>query len=288
MSTLSLLVLLALGTAGGSTLVAAACVPGRLRLSDVLNERPVITDTSSANPALRAVLHFVDRCGARTPTTDLALAAQTRESFVLKRFVFASAGAMAVPLVSVVFVVLGAGPPVFLTAAMSLSAVVFGWALPRLLLHAKAQKARAAFRGALVAYAHLVALGRLGDRGPVEAMRYPASLGEGWAFQRIRMAMNEASLRGRMPWEGLERLADELGVRELRDLGHIITSAGENGASIADTLRSKAASIAQQSLADQKTGSSIRSDRMDMPIAVMGLAFVAFLAFPGIYTMLGT
>ena len=288
MSTLGQLILLALGIAGGTTLVVAAYVPGRLRLSDVLNGPRVVSDSSSLNPALRAAIRFADRCGARAPTTDLELVGRTRESFMLNRIGYASAGALAVPVTGTVLAALGAGTPVFLTGAMSLCAAAFGWTLPRLLLRAKAQKARAAFRGALVAYAHLVALGRLGDRGLVEAMRYPASLGDGWAFHRIRLAMKEASLRGRMPWEGLERLADELGVRELRDLGHIITSASEGGASIADTLRSKAASIAQQALADQKTGSSIRSDRMDMPIAVMGLAFIVFLAFPGIFTMLGT
>ncbi|KFU78438.1 hypothetical protein SAMN04489729_6893 [Amycolatopsis lurida] len=288
MSTLGQLILLALGIAGGTTLVIAAYVPGRLRLSDVLNGPRVVSGSSSLNPALRSVIRFADRCGARAPTTDLELVDRTRESFTLNRIGCASAGTLAVPLTGAALAVLGAGAPVFLTGAMSLCAAAFGWTLPRLLLRAKAQKARAAFREALVAYAHLVTLGRLGDRGPVEAMRYPASLGEGWAFHRIRLAMNEASLRGRMPWEGLERLADELGVRELRDLGRIITSASEGGASIADTLRSKAASISQQGLADQKTGSSIRSDRMDMPIAVMGLAFIVFLAFPGIFTMLST
>ncbi|MFE5564722.1 type II secretion system protein [Amycolatopsis japonica] len=284
MSTLGLLILLALGIAAGTTLVAAAYVPGRLRLSDVLSDPQVVVDRSAA----LAMIRLADRCGARVPTADLDLVGKTRESFLLNRIGYAAAGALVVPLVGLIFALLGAPTPVFLAGVTSLGAAACGWALPRLLLRAKAQKARAAFRGALVAYAHLVALGRLGDRGPVEAMRYPASLGEGWAFRRIRLAMNEASLRGRMPWEGLEHLAEELGVPELRDLGHIISSAGEAGASIADTLRSKAASIAQQGLADQRTGSSVRSDRMDMPIAVIGLSFIVFLAFPGIYTMLGS
>ncbi|SDZ32490.1 Conjugative transposon protein TcpC [Amycolatopsis xylanica] len=83
------------------------------------------------------------------------------------------------------------------------------------------------------------------------------------------------------------RLAESMGVRELKDLGHIITNAGQGGASIVDTLRAKASSLAQQQLAAQKAGSSIRSDRMDMPVAVMGLAFIGFLAFPCIYTLLG-
>jgi len=74
-------------------------------------------------------------------------------------------------------------------------------------------RARAEFRAALaVLLAAFVALGRLGDRGPVEALRDPALLGEGWAFRRIP----ESAGRGprssaTCPGPGLQRLADATG-----------------------------------------------------------------------------
>jgi Flp pilus assembly protein TadB len=234
------------------------------------------------------VVASADRLRLIANPADLALVGQSRESFVVRRVGFLFAGALWIPVVTTVLALIGAAPPIVLTGAASVGCALLGWQLPLLVLKNKVKHARAAFTGALAAYCRLVALGRLGDRGPVEALRYPATLGEGWAFRRIKLAIDEAALRGRMPWTGFSKLAEETGVRELKDIGHIIASAGQDGASIVDTLRAKAAALDEKQLADRKTGSSIRSDRMDMPVALLGLAFIAFLAFPGLYLMLHT
>jgi len=220
--------------------------------------------------------------------SDLALVGQSRESFVVRRVGFLLVGALWIPVLTIMLALIGAAPPIMLTGAASVGCALLGWQLPVIVLNSKVKHARAAFAGALAAYCRLVALGRLGDRGPVEALRYPATLGSGWAFRRIKLAIDEATLRGRMPWDGFTELAEETGVRELKDIGHIIASAGQDGASIVDTLRAKAAALDEKQLAERKTGSSVRSDRMDMPVALLGLAFIAFLALPGLYLMLHT
>ncbi|WP_116199176.1 type II secretion system F family protein [Amycolatopsis circi] len=206
----------------------------------------------------------------------------------LQRIVFAAIGAPWVPLLAVVLAFGDVAPPVILTGALSLATAVVGWMLPAASLKSKVACARTELRGALACYCRLVALGRVGDRGPVEALRYPASLGAGWTFRRIREAMDEAALLGDMPWDGLQRLGIATGVRELSDLTHVVASAGHDGASIVTSLRAKADSIEQQLAADRKTGAAMRSDRMDLPLALLGLAFVVFLAFPGVATMLTT
>jgi hypothetical protein len=275
MTSLAALILLAAGFATGLVLVVAAFVPGRPRLADLLGDR---------TPAgLPRQLAFVS-----VPYADLALVGRPVESFVLQRVTLTLTGALWIPLLATVLALGDVAPPLALTGGGSLTAAVIGWLLPAAGLRAKANAARAEFRAALASYCRLVALGRLGDRGPVEALRYPALLGDGWAFRRIREALDEASMLGDMPWSGLQRLADATGVRELRDLTHVITAAGQDGASIVDSLRAKAASIEQQLLADRATGASIRTDRMDVPLALLGLAFIAFLAFPGISTMLAS
>ncbi|MFI6029583.1 type II secretion system protein [Amycolatopsis magusensis] len=281
MSTVAQLIALAIGVAVGLTAAVTAFVPARPRLSDVL--RPA---GATVKPLGHVALKLAGRLNLATPSRELELAGTSQEAFVLQRIAFALGGAVWIPLLSAILAVAGAAPPLPLTATASLGAAVIGWTLPNSLLKAKARQACAEFKGALAAYCQLVALGRLGDRGPAEALRFPATLGNGAGFQRIRSAMDEAVLRGEMPWNGLQRLADRTGVRELKDLGHIITDAGAGGASIADTLRAKGASLVRQQLAEQRRGSSIRSDRMDMPVALMGLAFITFLAFPGLYTML--
>lgn len=279
----AMLILLAITAAIGVTLIVAAFAPTRPRLADVLHEAP-----QSPNGLRGIVVAHADRLRLLAKPADLALIGQTRESFVARRVGFLLAGALWIPLMTTVLAVAGAAPPIVLTSAASLACSFVGWQLPLLMLKNKVKQARTTFTSALAAYCRLVALGRLGDRGPVEALRYPAALGSGWAFQRIKRAIDEATLRGRMPWAGFPELAEEIGVRELKDVGHIIASAGQDGASIVDTLRAKAAALDEKQLADRKTGASVRSDRMDMPVALLGLAFIAFLAFPGLYLMLHT
>jgi Flp pilus assembly protein TadB len=283
MSTEAVLIALANTAAIGVTLIVAAFAPTRPRLADVLHETP------QGPPGLReVVIAQADRLKLIAKPADLALIGQSRESFVAQRVGLLLVGALWIPVLTTVLALVGAAPPIVLTGAASAGCALVGWQLPVLVLKNKVKHARAVFAGALAAYCRLVALGRLGDRGPVEALRYPATLGTGWAFQRIKLAIDEAALRGRMPWAGFADLAEETGVRELKDIGHIIASAGQDGASIVDTLRAKAEALDEKQLADRKTGSSVRSDRMDMPVALLGLAFIAFLAFPGLYLMLHT
>ncbi|MEU8637666.1 type II secretion system protein [Amycolatopsis sp. NPDC048633] len=283
MSTEAALIALAITAAIGVTLIVAAFAPTRPRLADVLNE------TSQGSRGLRdvAVAH-ADRLKLIAKPADLALVGQSSESLVAQRVGFLLVGALWIPVLTTVLVFVGAMTPMVLTGGASVGCALVGWQLPVLVLKNKVKHARATFAGALAAYCRLVALGRLGDRGPVEALRYPVTLGTGWAFRRIKLAIDEAVLRGRMPWAGFAELAEETGVRELKDVGHIIASAGQDGASIVDTLRAKASALDEKQLAERKTGSAIRSDRMDMPVALLGLAFIAFLAFPGLYLMLHT
>ncbi|MGW5715126.1 type II secretion system protein [Amycolatopsis sp. NPDC003865] len=274
------MIALAITAAIGVTLIVAAFTPTRPRLADVLH-RPRQEPRS-------LMVGYADRLRLIANPADLALAGQSRESFVVQRLGYLVGGALWIPALTVVLALVGAAPPIVLTGAASLGCALLGWQLPVIMLKNRVKHARAAFAGAMAAYCRLVALGRLGDRGPVEALRYPATLGSGWAFRRVKLAIDEATLRGRMPWDGFAELAEDTGVRELKDIGQIIASAGQDGASIVDTLRAKAAALDEKQLADRKTGSSVRSDRMDMPVALLGLAFIAFLAFPGLYLMLHT
>ncbi|WP_134662622.1 MULTISPECIES: type II secretion system F family protein [unclassified Amycolatopsis] len=275
MTDVALLILLSVGFASGVTTVAAAFVRTRPRLADVVG------DAGPKSVPVRFAL-------LSAPLSNLELVGQKPESFILQRFVYAAIGALWVPLLAAVLALGGVAPPVVLTGALSLTTAVIGWMLPAASLKSKVARARTELRGALACYCRLVALGRVGDRGPVEALRYPASLGDGWTFRRIRDAMDEAALLGDMPWDGLQRLGAATGVRELNDLTHVVASAGHDGASIVTSLRAKADSIEQQLSAERKTGAAVRSDRMDLPLALLGLAFVVFLAFPGVATMLTT
>lgn len=290
-----LLIVLAVCFGVGVTLLIAGFAPARPELGDVMRDRAIpLANIEAAggaqrrNPFADRVLRLLERVHVSTPDDDLELVGQSREAFLLQRVGLAAAGAAWLPLLSMVLALIGVSLPVVLTAGASLGAAAVGWLLPSIMLRSKVKEARAVFLGALASYFELVALGRLGDRGPVEALDYPARLGKSWAFRRIRLALEEASRRGEMPWDGLERLARQMGVRELRDLGQIITTAGKDGASIVATLRAKAQSIREAQMTAQRALSSVRSDRMDLPLAFMSLAFIVFLAFPGVYQLVAS
>ncbi|MFB9688653.1 hypothetical protein [Amycolatopsis plumensis] len=100
---------------------------------------------------------------------DLALVGQSRESFVVQRVGFLIVGALWIPVLTVLLAMIGAVPPIVLTGAASVGCALLGWQLPVIVLKSKVKHARAAFAGALAAYCRLVALGRLGDRGPTAA-----------------------------------------------------------------------------------------------------------------------
>ncbi|MEW2507911.1 type II secretion system protein [Amycolatopsis sp. NPDC047767] len=274
----AILILLSGGFAFGVTLVAAAFVPAVPKLADLLDDR---TQAAVRVPILSKVTPSM-------PHADLALAGTPVERFLVQRFFLAVVGALWIPLLAAVLSLDDVAPPWFLTSALLIATAACGWFLPTVTLKAKVARVRREIRTVAAAYCRLVALGRQGGRGPVEALRFPVSLGDGWAFHRIREAMDEAELLGDMPWAGLERLGDATHVRELQDLAHIVAGAGQDGTGIVASLRAKADSIDQALNAERATGSSIRSDRMDLPLALLGLAFIAFLAFPGIYTMLGS
>ncbi|MEV6899665.1 type II secretion system protein [Amycolatopsis sp. NPDC051372] len=256
--------------------MVAAFVPAVPKLADLLEDRT------------QAVVRFplLSKVTKRTPHPELALVGRPAEQFLLQRVFFAVVGVLWIPLVAAVLSLDGVAPPWFLTGALSIATGAFGWCLLAATLKAKVARVRRELRTAVAALCRLVALGRQGGRGPVEALRFPVSLGDGWAFHRIREAMDEAELLGDMPWAGLERLGAATRVRELCDLGHLVAGAGLDGTGIVASLCAKADSIDQDLQAERAAGASVRSDRI--PLALMGLAFIAFLAFPGVYTMLGS
>jgi hypothetical protein len=174
MSSESVLIVLAITAAIGVTLIVAAFAPTRPRLADVLHEAP-----RGSSGLLGAVMVRADRMKLTAQPADLALIGQSREAFMVQRIGFLLGGVLWIPVLTTVLALAGAAPPIVLTGAASVACALVGWQLPVFMVKGKVKRARATFAGALAAYCRLVALGRLGDRGPVEALRYPATFVNG-------------------------------------------------------------------------------------------------------------
>jgi hypothetical protein len=206
-----------------------------------------------------------------TPTADLALLGQDRDTWIASKITCGLLG-LAVPPVLVELLALGGfGVNWQVPALASLACGVALFFAPDLVTRANAAERRTDFRHALTSYLDLVALER------VEAA---ADIGGGWAFGRIAAALDAARRAGDAPWTALARLARETGVSELADLADIAEVAGHEGAKILDTLSARAASMRGQAQAAERAKAGARSTTMVIPIALLGVGFLVLLIFP--------
>ena len=175
---------------------------------------------------------------------------------------------------------LGIVPPLVVPAAVSLllAAVLF-W-VPDADLRRRAQTERDAMRLAVCAYLELVALERAGDAGTVQALERAAWVADAPGFVRIRDSLTRAELAGRPPWGALSELAEQVGVPELGDLADIMRLSGTDGAAVYATLRARAASLRHQLLAASAAEANAASEHMIIPVALLGIAFMALIGYP--------
>jgi hypothetical protein len=213
---------------------------------------------------------------------DLALVGETLDLLLVRKAGYAVLG-MVFPSVAVAsFGVLGLRLPWTLPAfaAVVVAAVLF--MVPDADVRARAAKVRGELRRAVCIYIDLVALERAADAGPVEALERAAGLDDAPAFGRIRNALTRAQLDGVPPWQGLHTLADTTGVTELADLADIMASSGRQGAAVYASLRARATSLRSAITAEDAASANSASERMVIPVALLGLIFMAVIAFPAL------
>ena len=95
-----------------------------------------------------------------------------------------------------------------------------------------------------------------------------------------------ARLAGVPPWNGLHDLATELGLPELSDLADIMRLSGEQGAAVAETLRARSRGLRVALLNTEQTRANEDSERMVIPVALLGLIFLVILGAPAIVRIL--
>lgn len=228
----------------------------------------------------RALPQLVESLGLRRYATDLRMADQTAEALAARKVGFGLLGVAFPAILAGAAAAMGLRPPVALPVAF---AVMLGGALfvvPDVDLHRRAVTARADLRRATCVYLELVALERAADAGTTEALDRAAAIGTTREFQRIRDALLRAEVTGRPSWQGLTDLADSTGVAELSDLADIMRLSGHDGAAVYATLRARAASLRTQLLTTTTAKANAASEHMVVPVALLGVAFMALIAYP--------
>jgi hypothetical protein len=223
----------------------------------------------------------LDRHGA-----DLALTGSSPARMAREKAGYGLVGLLFPVLMSAILRVAGLTPPVAVPVAAGLALGAAMSFLPEVELRRRAGLARVQMRRTVCAYLELVALERAADAGAVEALERAAAIGAGPGFGHIRDALLRARLEGRTPWQQLSALADALAAPELGDVADIMRLSGEDGAAVLPTLRARAASLRTSLLQADVAAANEASERMAIPVALLGVAFMALLGFPALWRIL--
>lgn len=277
--------------ASGIGMVVAGLTPQRPDLASAVHlllPDPDAPTTTPAGPQVgvrgwvaRVLLPgTADRLGLARFTADLRLLGRSVDHLAAQKLGFGLIGLIFPALLTGLLTAAGIRAPaaVPLAVGLVLGGVLF-W-LPDLMVRREATASRAAMRAATGAYIDLVALERLADAGTTEALDRAAAVGESPEFARLRDALLRAQLAGRPAWTGLSDLAEQAGVVELGDLADIMAVAGHDGAAVYATLRARAASLRTQLLTGQVADANAASEHMVIPVSLLGLCFMALVAYP--------
>lgn len=150
----------------------------------------------------------------------------------------------------------------------------------------KAKKRRAEFEETLVSVLSLMAISMEGGSGLNTAIQHTLSLGEGWVVEALTRAVDEAEFRKETPWAVLERLGQKLMIPSLTELSATLSLVGTSGARISQTLNSRAESARAKLLLDRRSEAEAKSGSMGVPLGLMTLAWVLFLAYPAVAQLL--
>ena len=285
-------------------LLIFALIPRRVGLA-----RRVAAFDAGRPAALRAVTYpgdrqegaFSKRLGAalarfcaeqgwefRSLRANLALVGKSFENYLATKVMLGLLGLL-LPLIALTGLgIAGLHVSVIIPVWVALIFAAGFFLLPDLELKQQVDKRRRDFRHAIGAFLDLVAMNLSGGRGVPEALMAASEIGEGWAFWRIRDALANARISGQTPWQALGVLGEEVQVSELKDLSAALSLVAEDGAKVRESLTARAVSLRRRELADLEGQAGERSQSMLVAQMLLAGAFLVFLMYPAIQTLLHT
>ncbi len=226
------------------------------------------------------------RPGISTPTKDLEILKITPAEFFGQKASSALVGLLLIPILTGLGSVLPALAisPV-LPAGFGLLFAALFWFLPDSQVKSRAASARAEFVRVTVAYLQLVAIKRSSGGAAVETMTTAASISDSWVMVRIRQELTRAQWAGIPPWDALNALGDRISISEISEVGDIMRLAGEEGATVKDTLLARATSLQGRLLNDEQIQASGRTNQMTLPITALAGLFILAILIPVVLSL---
>ena len=197
----------------------------------------------------------------------------------------ASAASVLAALLGLAVLGVSPGPPVVLTA--SLAAFGCPWVVTRSSVARRASQARADIDAAVSVFLDLVNVLLAGGAGIETSMVAAAACGDGWAFERIRLAMARAQSGRRGYWEELREWGESCGVDSLVEVANSAQLAGEHGARVRATLAAKSKALRARNLARVEHDAERRTEQMGLPLVAMFVGFMVLIGYPALAGTVG-
>jgi tight adherence protein C len=213
---------------------------------------------------------------------DLVVLGRSTEQHLAEKLATALTGLLLPAVLAAVAASAGAPLPFGLPLAVGVGLAVGGYFLPDAAARSEAERRRLEFREALSVFVDLTSLGLAAGSGPEEAMAEAASVGRGWAFAQLRGALDVTKFSRETSWQALTRLGHELGVVELEEIAASIGLAEDKGARVRESLAERAESMRRARLAEAEGRARRASQRMSLPVVLLLIAFIVFLAYPAV------
>lgn len=236
---------------------------------------------------LWAMKRLPDGIWGKVPTRELALLRVSHSRFYGEKILYALMGMLVPPLFTLFFNAMNLGLPLFIPVLGSVVGAGAGFFLPDYNVRDEAKAARIEFSRALGAYIDFVALERNAGAGPRQAMEVAAQIGDSWVFERLAEELARTRWSGVTPWAALHSLAEELALPELDDLADIMRLSGEEGAQVYTNLRARSASMRTSMLNAEKGKAAEMSERLYVPMSMLGVVFLALLIAPSLLRVMG-
>ena len=284
----SIVVILAGAGAGlGLFLILREFIPGVPALGPALRQLHAPTSPASQPPTATGPLGWLGS-RLRVPHRELALIGQSPQRYITEKVGFALIGLLFPPVFSLILAVTGIRLGIVIPAAAGVVLAVLFFFLVDVSVRQRAAEARAEFSRHVAVYLDLIALELAASRGPAEALQRAAAIGGGWVSQRIRESLGNSRLRLQPPWEGLNQVADQIGVPDLGDVGDIMTLVGDEGAQVYDTLRSRAESLRAALLAKQEERANTATTVLYIPTSLLVFVLFIIAAYPFLVRLITT
>jgi len=223
----------------------------------------------------------------KPPLPELRLIGQSVERYVLEKVGYGLFGLLFPAIFTEIAAMFGVHLHWYIPTIVGLGCAVGMFLLVDVGVRQKAKLAREEFRRVVATYLTLVGLVRYAGAGAVESLEQAARIGDGWVFDRIRDALDDARYANEAPWMRLRQVSLEIGVPDLGEVGDIMSLVGDQGAQVYQTLISRAQSMRVALRTTEQQRAATATTLLYVPTSLLLLVFLILIGYPALTRIAG-